>query len=301
MKPKIKAFIEALRPRTLPLSLSGVLLGSLLAIGDGSTEWAVMGWALLTTASLQVLSNLANEIGDYDRGTDNGQRLGPRRGLQSGLLSRREMTRIMLCTGIVAAAAGILLIRAAFPNLLSRNALLLLLAGAASLVAAVKYTFGRGAYGYHGLGDLFVYLFFGIVSVCGSYFAMTAHLSPTLLLPASTIGFLSAGVLNINNLRDADNDAACGKHTLVVLLGTTFSRRYHALLLLMAPLCLVAYNLLTRASWSAYLFLLLLPWGWHHLRHVLHHQGKALDSQLRSLSLLTLATALLRGLTVLWT
>ena len=300
MKPKIKAFIEALRLRTLPLSLSGVLLGSLLAIGDGSTNWAVMGWALLTTASLQILSNLANEIGDYDRGTDNAQRLGPRRGLQSGLLSRREMVHIMLCVGILAATAGILLIQAAFTNLFSHNAILLLLAGAASLVAAVKYTFGRGAYGYHGLGDLFVYIFFGIVSVCGSYFAMTGHLPAILLLPASTIGFLSVGVLNINNLRDADNDAACRKRTLVVLLGTTFSRHYHASLLLMATLCLVAYNLLTAASWSAYLFLLLLPWGWHHLHNVLHHEGRALDSQLRTLSLLTLLTTLLRGLIVLW-
>ena len=300
MKPKIKAFIEALRLRTLPLSLSGVFLGSLLAIGDGYTNWAVMGWALLTTASLQILSNLANEIGDYDRGTDNAQRLGPRRGLQSGLLSRREMVYIMLCIGIVAATAGILLIQAAFTNLFSHNAILLLLAGAASLVAAVKYTFGRGAYGYHGLGDLFVYIFFGIVSVCGSYFAMTGHIPTTLLLPASAIGYLSVGVLNINNLRDADNDAACGKRTLVVLLGTTFSRRYHASLLLMATLCLVAYNILTAATWSAYLFLLLLPWGWHHLHHVLHHEGRALDSQLRTLSLLTLATTLLRGLIVLW-
>ena len=295
MNRKIKAYIVSFRLRTLPLSLSGVILGALLAAADGYFNGYTFAWALLTTMALQILSNLANEVGDLDKGTDNERRLGPIRSAQSGALSKREMIRAMVVVGGIAVVTGSLLVYEAFRDLLDWKSLTLLLAGAASIVAAVKYTVGRDAYGYKGLGDLFVFIFFGLVSVVGSYFAMSGQFPCIILLPAAAVGWLSAGVLNMNNIRDMENDAVCGKRTLPVKLGLKGAKRYHYVIMTLAMSAMLLYTLMHPAGWSGYLFLLAYPLLLAHLGRVVRGQGKALDSELKRLSLASLLMSLLCG------
>lgn len=295
MNRKIKAYIVSFRLRTLPLSLSGVILGSLLAAADGYFDGFTFAWALLTTVALQILSNLANEVGDLDKGTDNEHRLGPIRSAQSGVLSKREMIQSMVIVGGIAVITGSLLVYEAFRDLLDWKSLTLLLAGAASIVAAVKYTVGRDAYGYKGLGDLFVFVFFGLISVMGSYFAMSGRLPWIMFLPAAAVGWLSAGVLNMNNIRDMENDAVCGKRTLPVKLGFENAKRYHYIIVLLAMLSMLFYTVVHPAGWSGYLFLLAYPLLLAHLGRVVRGHGKALDAELKRLSLATLLMSLLCG------
>ena len=292
---KFNAYITSFRLRTLPLSLSGVLLGSLLAASDGYFEVSTFAWVMLTAAALQILSNLANEVGDLSKGTDNERRLGPIRSAQSGALSGDEMIRAMIVVGGIAVVTGSLLIYEAFRDLLNWKSISLFVAGGASIVAAIKYTVGDNAYGYRGLGDLFVFLFFGLVSVMGSYFAMSGMLPWIYLFPASAIGFLSAGVLNMNNIRDIENDSACGKRTIPVILGVKGAKVYHYILILSAVVCLFVYTVLHPAGWAAYLFIIALPLLGIHLKHVRDGEGRALDSQLKFLSITTLLLTLLLG------
>ena len=252
---KVRAYITSFRLRTLPLSLSGVLLGSLLAASDGYFKTTTFVWAMLTTVALQILSNLANEVGDLTKGTDNEHRLGPIRSAQSGALSMREMVQAMIVFGVIAIITGSLLIYEAFRDLLNWKSISLFIAGGASIVAAVKYTVGKSAYGYRGLGDLFVFIFFGLVSVMGSYFAMSGVLPWICVLPAAAIGFLSSGVLNMNNIRDIENDSVCGKRTIPVILGIRGAKIYHFVITLLAVICLVEYSVLHPAGWTGYLFL----------------------------------------------
>lgn len=292
---KVRAYITSFRLRTLPLSLSGVLLGSLLAASDGYFKTTTFVWAMLTTVALQILSNLANEVGDLTKGTDNEHRLGPIRSAQSGALSMREMVQAMIVFGVIAIITGSLLIYEAFRDLLNWKSIALFIAGGASIVAAVKYTVGKSAYGYRGLGDLFVFIFFGVVSVMGSYFAMSGVLPWICVLPAVAIGFLSSGVLNMNNIRDIENDSVCGKRTIPVILGIQGAKIYHFVITLLAVICLVLYSMLHSAGWTGYLFLLTLPLLVMHLKSVYRGEGRALDSQLKFLSITTLLIALLLG------
>ena len=292
---KVRAYITSFRLRTLPLSLSGVLLGSLLAASDGYFKTTTFVWAMLTTVALQILSNLANEVGDLTKGTDNEHRLGPIRSAQSGALSMREMVQAMIVFGVIAIITGSLLIYEAFRDLLNWKSIALFIAGGASIVAAVKYTVGKSAYGYRGLGDLFVFIFFGVVSVMGSYFAMSGVLPWICVLPAAAIGFLSSGVLNMNNIRDIENDSVCGKRTIPVILGIQGAKIYHFVITLLAVICLVLYSMLHSAGWTGYLFLLTLPLLVMHLKSVYREEGRALDSQLKFLSITTLLIALLLG------
>lgn len=292
---KIRAYITSFRLRTLPLSLSGVLLGSLLAASDGYFKTSTFAWVMLTATALQILSNLANEVGDLSKGTDNEHRLGPIRSAQSGALSGREMIRAMIVVGGIAVITGSLLIHEAFRDLLNWKSISLFVAGGASIVAAIKYTVGDNAYGYRGLGDLFVFIFFGLVSVMGSYFAMAGVLPWIYVLPASAIGLLSAGVLNMNNIRDIENDSACGKRTLPVMLGVKRAKIYHYVLILAAVACLFIYTFLHPAGWTAYLFVIVLPLLGIHLKNVYRGEGRELDSQLKFLSITTLLLTLLLG------
>ena len=292
---KVRAYITSFRLRTLPLSLSGVLLGSLLAASDGYFKTTTFVWAMLTTVALQILSNLANEVGDLTKGTDNEHRLGPIRSAQSGALSMREMVQAMIVFGVIAIITGSLLIYEAFRAVVNWKSLALCIAGGASIVAAVKYTVGKSAYGYRGLGDLFVFIFFGLVSVMGSYFAMSGVLPWICVLPAAAIGFLSSGVLNMNNIRDIENDSVCGKRTIPVILGIRGAKIYHFVITLLAVICLVEYSVLHPAGWTGYLFLLTLPLLAMHLKSVYWGEGRALDSQLKFLSITTLLIALLLG------
>ncbi len=290
-------WLHAFRLRTLPLAVSSILVGSALAhVADsynGVQQFnpAILVLALLTAILLQVLSNLANDLGDHQHGTDNEARVGPQRAVQSGAISPAAMKRAMLICGALALIAGCTLITVALGVTMWTLAFFLI--GLAAIGAAVKYTFGKNPYGYAGLGDASVFLFFGIVGVCGTFYLHTRGLHPAVLLPAVAFGLLSTGVLNVNNMRDIHNDAASGKRTLVVRMGSANARIYHTFLVVGGVACLVAFTLRTRCplQWM-YLPALLLPLV--HLVMVWRTaEPRDLDPQLKVLALSTFLIALL--------
>ena len=215
----MKKWINAFRLRTLPLAFSCIIMGSGLAFGDGQFNSKVFVLALITTLFLQILSNLANDYGDFVKGTDNKNRVGPDRTLQSGLITKDEMVKAMWIIALLCSVFGVWLIYEGTKGLDLHRAGFFAILGLAAMGAAVKYTMGKNPYGYAGLGDIFVFLFFGWLGVLGSYFLHTHTLNWELLLPASSIGFFTTAVLNINNMRDHLADAKSGKNTLVVSLG----------------------------------------------------------------------------------
>jgi 1,4-dihydroxy-2-naphthoate octaprenyltransferase len=303
------AWIEAFRLRTLPLALSAILLGSLLAAGAGTHRWVVTALAVLTTIFLQVLSNLANDYGDGVKGTDD-DRIGPARAVQSGVISPAVMRRGMFICAALALVSGVMLVLYAFlitpvgvetASGLQASAdpwsgvVAFLILGGTALAAAVLYTVGRFAYGYYGLGDLFVFLFFGWTGVGGTWYLHTLQWDPWILLPASAVGLLSAGVLNLNNLRDRATDSRAGKHTLVVRIGEGNARIYHSLLLGGAVVLGVAYAL---HDWSGpwqLAFLLTVPLLAANIYAVWTLKAAQLDPQLRKLAFATLLFSLSFG------
>lgn len=290
---KAKYYIASFRLRTLPLSLSGIFLGTLLAKADGFFHTLPFVFAVATTLCLQILSNLANELGDLQKGTDNAERLGPIRSIQSGALTLTEFKRTIIVFVLLSVISGSVLVYTAFDSLFSRDGIIMLLLGGAAIIAAIKYTVGKNAYGYHGLGDLFVFLFFGLLSVMGAYFLMAHQINALLLLPASAIGLLSTGVLNLNNMRDVDNDRACGKRTIPVLIGVHKAKIYHFILIIGAFVCMSSYVFLHEHTPTDFLFLLTLPLFIFHLLKVTNNQGRSLDPQLKVLSLSTLLFAII--------
>lgn len=290
---KAKYYIASFRLRTLPLSLSGIFLGTLLAKADGFFHTLPFVFAVATTLCLQILSNLANELGDLQKGTDNAERLGPIRSIQSGALTLTEFKRTIIVFVLLSVISGSVLVYTAFDSLFSWDGIIMLLLGGAAIIAAIKYTVGKNAYGYHGLGDLFVFLFFGLLSVMGAYFLMAHQINALLLLPASAIGLLSTGVLNLNNMRDVENDRACGKRTIPVLIGVHKAKIYHFILIIGAFVCMSSYVFLHAHTPSDFLFLLTLPLFIFHLIKVTNNQGRSLDPQLKVLSLSTLLFAII--------
>ena len=293
---KIRSWLEAFRLRTLPLSLSSIILGGALAYADRPFSWLTTLLAALTTLFLQILSNLANDYGDFSHGLDNDERLGPARTLQSGALTPAAMKRAIILFSVLSLLSGIVLILSGTQGLLSRESLLFLLLGLLAIGAAIKYTIGKKPYGYYGLGDLFVFLFFGLAGVLGTYYLNTHRLPADLLLPASAAGFLATGVLNLNNMRDIEADRRHGKRTLAVLLGPRNSRIYQLLLLLSAILFSVIYVLRHyRTPWQ-FIFLIILPPLTGILKEVLSAASpQSLDPQLKKLALTSLLYALSFG------
>ncbi len=219
-KTKLNAWIHAARLRTLPLSVAGIIMGSSIALAEQQFNGTVFTLAMLTTLLLQILSNLANDYGDYTHGTDNANRVGPQRAVQSGVIKPREMKMAVIFVSLLTVFTGTLLIGIAFNEMLSLRFFVFLILGLASITAAIKYTIGKKNFGYLGFGDLMVFIFFGLVSVMGSYFLHTLTFNVWVLLPATTIGLLSSGVLNINNMRDIDNDRHFNKKTIPVRLAS---------------------------------------------------------------------------------
>lgn len=243
MSSNLATWVGAMRLRTLPLALGGIVLGSFLPEVRIGYQSVIFVLAMLTAVGLQVLSNLANDYGDYQKGTDNENRVGPTRALQSGNISAAQMKKaIVLCT-LLTLICGLALIAVSFDVKQLPKAIGILALGLAAIWASLRYTIGNTAYGYRGLGDIFVFLFFGIVSVSGVSFLYLGKLNLQLLWPAAGYGLLSAGVLNINNMRDIENDRASNKNTLVVLLGEQKARIYHLALISGALLCFVFYLL----------------------------------------------------------
>lgn len=300
-----------MRLRTLPLSLAGVVLGTLLALSDFATItlsgrlWTIV-FLLLTTLSLQILSNLSNELGDVLHGTDTSDRVGPQYGLNSGGLTVRDM-RILI--GIFVGAClvfGVLMIRFSFGTLMSLNAVLMLLLGCFAVKAAMSYTLGRNPYGYRGLGDLYVFLFFGLVAVFGAYFIVSGYPNNfNVLLAGAAIGCFSVGVLNVNNIRDMATDAA-NRRTVALRLGARRARWYQTALIVagwvfLGLYFLVEYRYFAAAghpvapAWIHFLWVLPLPLYVLHLRGVWCREGRALDPMLPLLVMSTFLLSILAG------
>ena len=294
MKKKISIWLEAARLRTLPLSIAGIIVGNGLAFVGGNFSPLLFFFALLTTISFQVLSNFANDYGDGVKGTDNAQRLGPARVLQQGLLTREELKKGMqLCTAFSLLSA-LTLIWLSFDKTQLYAALLFLALGIVSIVSAIKYTVGDSAYGYYALGDLFVFIFFGGVSVLGSFYLQAQFLTLELLLPAISIGVFSTAILNLNNLRDMENDLTSNKITLPILLGLVKGKRYHYFLILVGFLSTLSYGYLMGGEYLYFLpLLMIIPFGKHLHRVSNSSGGKAFDPELKVVALSTFAFSIL--------
>lgn len=291
---KTKAWLNAARLRTLPLSLSGIIVGTALAGFYGYIDYTIFVLALMTTIGFQITSNFANDYGDGVKGTDNDDRIGPKRALQSGILTKEELKLGILISIGINVLLVLMLVFLAFGLQNYMYILLFLTLGAASIWAAIKYTVGTSAYGYKGLGDLFVFLFFGLLGVLGCMFLYTKFITKDSFLPAITIGLLSVGVLNLNNLRDSSSDKKVGKNTLVVKIGYQNGKIYHYVLLLLAFISMGGFILANYINWiSAIPLLGFLP-IFIHLRKVYVTQDQiSLDPELKKLALSTFLLAIL--------
>lgn len=291
---KTKAFISAARLRTLPLSVSGIIVGTGIAASQGFFNWKIFVLALLTTVGFQVLSNFANDYGDGVKGTDNEDRVGPQRALQSGIITAAEMKKAMALTIAITMLVALLLIYISFGKENFAYSLLFFVLGVASIVAAIKYTVGKSAYGYHGLGDVFVFLFFGLLSVAGSYFLYVKNIDWTVFLPATSIGLLSVGVLNLNNMRDEESDAKSGKNTLVVKIGGKKAKQYHITVLIAALLLVLLFALLQSFYIYQYVFLLAFVPVLKHIKTVRENtEPAALDPELKKVAISTFLLSVL--------
>ena len=293
--PNFKAWISAARLRTLPLSVSGIIVGSSLAMNHLFWQSSIFWLAILTTIGFQVLSNFANDYGDGIKGADDN-REGEQRMVSSGLISPKQMKTGILITAIFSMISAIVLIYYAFGAEDFLHSLLFFMLGIASVIAALKYTIGKNAYGYSGLGDVFVFLFFGLLSVLGSYYLLDHQMVLDLLLPASTIGFLSMAVLNLNNMRDIENDAKNNKNTLVVSFGSSKAKIYHYVLICLAVLLTVLYSIINDHSIRQLIYVIaFLPLIINLVTVYKNKEPKLLDSELKKVALSTFSFALLFG------
>ena len=296
----IKAWVVSLRLRTLPLALSTILMGSIVAAWDGAFRAEVLLWAALTTLFLQILSNLANDYGDALSGADNETRVGPQRMIQSGAISLGQMKKAIIILVTLALISGLTLLAKAFDTDYWKLLAFFLL-GLAAIAAAIRYTAGKNPYGYRGLGDIYVFLFFGIVGVAGSYFLHTNTWQWEVLLPASSIGLFSTGVLNLNNIRDIESDRKSGKITMVVRMGRNKALWYHAALLADGWLLFLIYAILTSRTMLLWPSLLALPLFIRNIvRSFKTREPSKLDGELRNLSLSILLFVVLNALVLIF-
>lgn len=286
-----------MRLRTLPLSLSGIVVGSFLAYSNDFFNISILILSILTTVGFQVISNFANDYGDGVKGTDNEDRIGPVRALQSGAISPKQMLNAIKITGMVTLLIALLLIYVSFGKENIFYSFLFFLLGIGSIAAAVKYTVGKNAYGYAGFGDVFVFLFFGLLSVCGSYFLYVHSLDYTIFFPAFSVGLLSVGVLNLNNMRDRESDAKAGKNTLIVKIGAKSAKYYHYYILIAAFLFALLYVIIHYQSPWQFIFVLAFIPVFKHLFTVYKNENaKELDPELKKLALSTFLFSFLFGL-----
>jgi 1,4-dihydroxy-2-naphthoate octaprenyltransferase len=275
-------------------------MGSFLAIADRGFKWTVFIFAILTTIFLQILSNLANDYGDYTKGTDEKERIGPPRMVTTGAITPVAMRFGIAIVIILALFSGSVLIYFGIGNTVGWKQILFFLLGIASITAAVKYTIGKNPYGYRGFGDLFVFIFFGLVGVGGTYYLHTGYLKTSILLPSASIGFLSAGVLNLNNLRDFFSDKKAGKRTMVVILGTRIAKLYHLLLVSGAFIFTFIYSIYYFVSPYQWLYLLSGPLFFQDIKKVILNTKPAeLNPELKKLAISTLIFSLFIGLGII--
>lgn len=292
--PKLSAWLDAARPRTLPLSISGVVVGTALANLYEKNNLLIFILALLTTISFQITSNFANDYGDGVKGTDNSDRIGPMRALQSGSLSRQELKNGIIISILVSFAFVVALLYTSFGIENIGYFALFTGLGVLSIWAAIKYTVGESAYGYRGLGDIYVFIFFGLVGVLGSMFLYTKVLIDFSWLPAITIGAMSVGVLNLNNLRDFESDKKSNKNTVVVKMGFEKGKIYHYTLLVTSFVSMLVFILFNYTELFQLIPLIAFVPVAFHLRKVYRtKEPHLLDPELKKLALSTFLLAVL--------
>jgi len=294
---KLKPWLSAMRLRTLPLSVSGIILGTCFAYYNGHFSPWVLVLAILTTISLQILSNLANDFGDSENGADNDERVGPLRAVQSGEITPDEMLDAIKFNIIVVIILTLSLIWAAFGPTNFLFLLLFIFLGGMSVYAALNYTMGDSPYGYRALGDVFVFIFFGLISTIGSYLLYMHTIDHVVVLPAIALGLLSVGVLNLNNMRDLDADANVGKITLAVKLGIERAKKYHFVLIVGAMIITVIFSILYYVEPYNFMYLLaFIPLIFHLKKIKTANAPDDFDSQLKVLALSTFLFSLLLGI-----
>ena len=306
----MKHWVEAARLRTLPLSVSGIILGSFYAISFSKFNWPIVISALMTTLLLQILSNFANDYGDGVKGTDNDDRIGPKRAIQSGVITPQAMKRAMCVTSFLTMISAVTLIYFSFKDTNFVFSLFFLTLGALAVASAIRYTVGNTAYGYRGYGDVFVFIFFGLVSTLGVSFMILKAIDPLLILPAIAIGFLSVGVLNLNNMRDEESDRKVGKNTIVVKIGGAKAKKYHYFLVVSAMILFLVFailfdyykdNDLGELNIDVYFFLIIyIPLTKHLIRVYKNTEPRALDPELKKLAISTFLISVILALSLIY-
>ena len=315
----MKHWIQAARLRTLPLSVSGIILGSMYALGNPTASeltptlnfnWLLFGFAILTTLGLQVLSNFANDYGDGVKGTDNQDRVGPKRAIQSGVISAKAMKNAIIVTSVLTMISAVLLIYFAFGRNHFWFSMFFLALGIFAIISAIRYTVGNTAYGYRGYGDLFVFIFFGLVSTVGVNFLYSKQLDWLLFLPATAIGLLSVGVLNLNNMRDENSDRKANKNTIVVKIGGAKAKIYHYTLIITAMVLVLVFAIYfdlhkdvnpDKINFDMYFFLLAyIPLIRHLFTVRANKMPEALDPELKKLALSTFTLSVLMSLCLIF-
>ncbi len=314
----LKSWIKAARLRTLPLAVSGILMGAALAAMNQGFDQTVTILAIVTALFIQIFSNFANDYGDSQKGTDNQHRVGPKRTVQSGEMRHNDkrvgprrtvqggeitpaqMRGGMIVLALLSLTSGIWLVVEGTKGLSVEVFGVYIALGILALIAAFKYTAGNNPYGYAGLGDLAVFLFFGLLPVVGTYFLNTHQIDTLLFLPAVSIGLFSTGVLNLNNMRDVENDRNSGKNTMIVRMGSTNGKIYHTTLIIAGMLASIVFMVLKGQSTVQWLFLLAFPLFIRDLILInrITVPGQ-FDPFLKKLSLTTLLFSVLFGLGIL--
>lgn len=296
-----RIWISAARLRTLPLSVAGIVSGNALAVQQDSYSWTIFVSTLLTAIAFQILSNFANDYGDGVKGTDNENRIGPKRVLQQQLLSKKTLFRGILFTVIAGLGLAILTICLSFGKNEWTNRLLFMGLAFGAVLAAYKYTVGKRAYGYLAMGDVFVFLFFGLLAVCGAYFLQTKTLDSSVWWISSSIGLLSVGVLNLNNMRDIENDIAVGKKTVAGMLGINIAKKYHACLILGGIVCLcIGLENNVDVIWHYLPILVVFPLTVQLIKTLRIKNNTDLDTLLKPLAISTFTLSLLLFASQLW-
>lgn len=292
----LRPWILAARPRTLPLALASIGMGAFLAASVDAFDLKVFILSAVTTVFLQILSNLANDYGDSVHGADSTEREGPARAVQSGHISPQAMKSAILLFALLSFACGIALVLTAL-GLNLKTILFFLALGTVAIIAAITYTSGNKPYGYAGLGDVSVLIFFGLVGVLGSFYLYTQHIEWIYILPALSCGLFSTAVLNLNNIRDIRTDTLAGKKSIPVRIGRQRAVIYHWALLIFGLAASVLYVILNFHSYFQFLFLVCLPLIIKNGVAVQHkHKASELDPYLKQMALTTLLYVLTFGI-----
>jgi len=291
----LKHWISAIRLRTLPLAVASIGMGSFLAAKDNLFDKYVFGLAALTAICLQILSNLANDYGDSVHGADSSEREGPKRAVQTGAISKNAMKNAMILLSVLSLVSGLCLLYYAINS--RQDFLVFLGIGIAAIVAAITYTSGAFPYGYRGLGDVFVLIFFGWVATLATYYLHTHIFEPSYFLPATALGLLTVGVINVNNVRDIESDKLAGKYSIPVRLGREKAVLYHWGLLIGAIVLATIFVGQNFSGWQQFLFLLSLPFLYINGRAVqTKKNAMELDPYLKQMAISTVIFVLTFGI-----